>query len=318
MLVVYAAESLPPVNSPYHFPHSLHSCEGFELDLEKGGNKFEKEVSLDPVRIKGRVEAVNLKRSDRKVNKDQGKDKGKVVQFHDGARMCHEVGMDINERSKRSVNLTQLVQKGKVVAVVNSYPKKTKDGSRLFFDKRRVVWSKAESGDDICPLRSDFGVVLGQKVECGKNVRGRSKKGDGGSDLSGESCLLQILGPNIDSHSLAFCGPNEGFFNVSTVGKSNPLKDSGMGQFFIDLGTVVETFPNISKRRRERDSFLSIKSHSMKLRNSKDNFKFSSILEDKLVKVIETGVGLGMDFNGKEVGMAKIFAENRRKKKLGM
>ncbi|KAI9161707.1 hypothetical protein LWI28_019975 [Acer negundo] len=303
-----------------------HSVLNLFLDLEKGGNKFEKEVSLDPDRIKGRVEAVNLKRSDRKVNKDQGKDKGNVVQFHDGARMCHEVGIDINEGSKRSVNLTQLVQKGKVVTVVNSSPKKTKDGSTLFFDKRRVVWSKAESGDDICPLRSDFGVVLGQKVECGKNLKGRSKKGDGGSDINSgfvlgqqvESLVCSDFGPNIDSHSLAFGGPNEGFFNVSTVGKSNPLKDSGMGQFFIDLGTVVETFPNISKRRRERDSFLSIKSHSMKLRNSKDNFKFSSILEDKLVKVIETGVGLGMDFNGKEVGMAKIFAEKRRKKKLGM
>ncbi|KAK0600044.1 hypothetical protein LWI29_011032 [Acer saccharum] len=121
----------------------------------------------------------------------------------------------------------------------------------------------------------------------------------------------------MDSHSLAVSGPNEGFSNVSTVGKSNPLKDSGMGQFFIDLRTVVKTLPNISKRSRERDSCLSIKSHSMKLRNSKDNFKFSSILEDELVKVIETGVGLGMDFNGKEVGMAEIFAEERRKKKLG-
>ncbi|KAK0601401.1 hypothetical protein LWI29_023901 [Acer saccharum] len=168
-----------------------------------------------------------------------------------------------------------------------------------------------------CPLRFDFGVVLGQKVECGKKVGGRSKKGDGGSDLGGE-IVCSDFGPNMDSHSLAVSGPNEGFSNVSTVGKSNPLKDSGIGQFFIDLGTVVETLPNISKRSSERDSCLSIKSHSMKLRNSKDNFKFSLIIEDELVKVIETAVGLGMDFNGKEVGMAEIFAEERRKKKLGM
>ncbi|KAK1583961.1 hypothetical protein Q3G72_028629 [Acer saccharum] len=199
-------------------------------------------------------------------------------QLCQGARMCHEVGMDINEGSKRSVNLTQLVQKGKVVAAVNSPPKKAKDGARLFFDRRRVVWSKAESGDDMCPLRFDFGVVLGQKVECGKKVHvSFSQKGDGGSDLgkvlvavnslpkkakdvarmflekrsliwakagneeyvcplfsdSGlvlgqqlESLVCSDFGPNMDSHSLAVGGPNEGFSNVSTVGKSNPLKDN--------------------------------------------------------------------------------------------
>ena len=55
----------------------------------------------------------------------------------------------------------------------------------------------------------------------------------------------------------------------------------------------------------------------MKPRSLKSNFKMSWYLEEEISKAIKIGVALGFDFNGKEVGLADIFAEAKRKLILG-
>ncbi|KAI9177705.1 hypothetical protein LWI28_018326 [Acer negundo] len=55
----------------------------------------------------------------------------------------------------------------------------------------------------------------------------------------------------------------------------------------------------------------------MKCRNSKNNLKLFLNFEDEISRIIRIGVALGMDFEGKKVGMVAAFAEVKRKLKLG-
>ena len=53
----------------------------------------------------------------------------------------------------------------------------------------------------------------------------------------------------------------------------------------------------------------------MKTRYSKFNYKVAWNLEEEISKVINVGVALGFDFNGKKVGINDIFAEAKNKLK---
>ena len=55
----------------------------------------------------------------------------------------------------------------------------------------------------------------------------------------------------------------------------------------------------------------------MKCRNSKNNLKLSLNFEDEFSRIIRFGVAMGMDFNGKKVGLADVFVEAKRKLMLG-
>ncbi|KAI9200253.1 hypothetical protein LWI28_004974 [Acer negundo] len=63
-------------------------------------------------------------------------------------------------------------------------------------------------------------------------------------------------------------------------------------------------------------SYLAVKGQVMKCRNSKNNLKLSLNFEDEISRIIRIGVDLGMDFDGKKVGMTAVFAEVKRKLKL--
>ncbi|KAI9160641.1 hypothetical protein LWI28_010220 [Acer negundo] len=50
--------------------------------------------------------------------------------------------------------------------------------------------------------------------------------------------------------------------------------------------------------------------------NFKNNFKLSLNLEEEISRIIRVGVALGLDFDGKKVWLAAVFAEVKRKLKL--
>ncbi|KAK0602017.1 hypothetical protein LWI29_029619 [Acer saccharum] len=96
----------------------------------------------------------------------------------------------------------------------------------------------------------------------------------------------------------------------SYVKKDKPLT-SGRD----NVEDINESPPSTVKKRNGRSSCLSVKGNGMKTRYSKFNYKVSWSLEEEISKVVEVGVALGFDFNGKKVGIIDIFAEAKNKLK---
>ncbi|KAK0580027.1 hypothetical protein LWI29_035292 [Acer saccharum] len=87
-------------------------------------------------------------------------------------------------------------------------------------------------------------------------------------------------------------------------------KLDGLGNEEKDSDRIKSLTPDLSPCWK---SCLAAKGQTMKPRSLKSNFKLSWYLEEEISKAIKIGVALGFDFNGKEVGLADIFAETKRK-----
>ncbi|KAK1583360.1 hypothetical protein Q3G72_023006 [Acer saccharum] len=215
------------------------------LDLETEGKKSEKGESLDPFRLKGKFESDIIVRRDRKLREDQGKDRGKAVELNKGSRLFHEIRNDRKRGSKRSVNLTSFNQKREVVAI-NFRSKSFQDigkkllaskpnskhilfkvcKAKLVVEKRGEISSTEGSAGNVSSKFSEFEDGGGQMVECGKQIGGCIKKRESRLVFS---CSENR--PNVD-------GSNGGIQSakVSTIQKSNQLKDCGSGQSCIGVG----------------------------------------------------------------------------------
>ena len=92
------------------------------------------------------------------------------------------------------------------------------------------------------------------------------------------------------------------------LGRKEKSREGKVAVNVLHLSPVIN--PNWS-------SFLAVKGHVMKFRNSKNNLKLSLNFEDEISRIIRFGVAMGIDFDGKKVGLAAVFAELKRKLKLG-
>ncbi|KAK0599157.1 hypothetical protein LWI29_002838 [Acer saccharum] len=113
-------------------------------------------------------------------------------------------------------------------------------------------------------------------------------------------------------------GPLKERSDFSKVGKISSC-DSGLGSNEISKeGKVSDNMKLLTPvLTTSRISYLAVKGHVMKFRNSKSNFKMFWYLEEEISRIIRIGVALGLDFDNKKVGMADVFIEAKRKLKLG-
>ncbi|KAK3206170.1 hypothetical protein Dsin_020216 [Dipteronia sinensis] len=142
------------------------------------------------------------------------------------------------------------------------------------------------------------------------------------------SCAKEIILLGNDSspriNSLKCDGPNKFQFDsggelISCSGDASKVMLSNMDIKKMSLTYGLITIPvkwgdnddaiKYSNMGNGRDYCLTVKGHSMKLRSSKNCLNLSWNLEKEISKVIDIGVAMGFDFNGKEVKMADIVAK---------
>ena len=99
-----------------------------------------------------------------------------------------------------------------------------------------------------------------------------------------------VLDHDVDIKMEQNIRPSEGIKNVERITCSGGVSKKGLP-------------------KKDRDYGLAVKGYGMKLRRSKKCFHLSWILEEEISKVIDLGVAVGFDFNGKEVKMADIVAK---------
>ncbi|KAK0599383.1 hypothetical protein LWI29_004785 [Acer saccharum] len=145
--------------------------------------------------------------------------------------------------------------------------------------------------------------IKGEKLDGKKAVKKKAIK-DVRSTMPFDRYSLSL-----DEYTDASCSsPSYSSLDEGGLG-SNEISKEGKVSDNMKLLTPVLTTSRIS--------YLAVKCHVMKFRNSKSNFKMFWYLEEEISRIIRIGVALGLDFDNKKVGMADVFIEAKRKLKLG-
>ncbi|TXG71110.1 hypothetical protein EZV62_006045 [Acer yangbiense] len=222
----------------------------------------------------------------------------------------HKRRSDKDDGLKRSVNSSCLKKGGERSTSEFFFKKGQAKGNRVYVGKPNLRHCFDYMGKDMLVLEKERAVYTRSRSETPESDCSRKGYDEGGSGLFSPDGGLHMGGPGQLLKKHVYEQPNS---KVAIKCEKLTRKAGSM------VSGLSVASPGISKRKRGRQSLVSLKGHSMilrsfkacekvKLQNSGLNNKVMWNLEDEVAKVLEKGIALVFNFHGKEKELSEIIS----------